>query len=182
MPKTKGAPESDEAIVWNGKPRFVPFVLRGAWSGLVGISFALVWILVSKSIDANDHTNKYSYTWLIGLIPPIAGLFIFLRKVLTFFYTTYSFTGKGILIRSGFIRPRVKTISYDKISAIEVTVSYLEKICKTGTIRFFSGNMLDDEGGTIKIYDRWIAIENYQEVFGLVMQTSVKHKAEIAAI
>jgi hypothetical protein len=59
-----------------------------------------------------------------------------------------------------------KTIDYDKISDIEVTVSLVEKMYNVGTIRFFSGRTQTDEGNTTsKLYDSWNAIENPYEVF-----------------
>jgi hypothetical protein len=48
-----------------------------------------------------------------------------------------------------------------------------------GTIRFFSGRTLTDEGNTTKLYDTWTAIEDPYQVFKLVKQTSLDIKTDI---
>ena len=82
------------------------------------------------------------------------------------------------MMRSGFIGTDFKIIDFDKISDIEVTVSFVEKIYNVGTIKFFSGRTQTDDGNTSKLYDSWSAIENPYEVFKMVKQTSVNIKTD----
>lgn len=83
------------------------------------------------------------------------------------------------MMRSGFIGTDFKTIDYDKIFDIEVTISFVEKIYNVGSIKFFSGRTQTDEGYTTKLYDSWSAIENPYEVFKMVKQTSVNIKTDL---
>ena len=82
------------------------------------------------------------------------------------------------MMRTGFIGTDFKTIDYDKVSDIEVTVSFIERMYNVGTIRFFSGRTQNEEGNTTKLYDTWIAIENPYEVFKMLKQNAVDIKTD----
>jgi len=177
LPEFESIKDDKEEILWTGKPKFIPFIFTGISGGIFIVSFAIVWLLTTRNFGSNDN-NSPSYFWLFGLIPLIAGLFAFLKKVFSFSNTAYSYSDKRVMMRSGFIGTDFKTIDYDKISDIEVTVSVIEKMYNVGTIRFFSGRTQTDEGNTTKLYDSWSAIENPYEVFKMVKQTSVNIKTD----
>lgn len=82
------------------------------------------------------------------------------------------------MMRTGFIGTDFKSIDYDKISDIEVTVNVVERAFNVGTIKFFSGRTQTDDGVTSKLYDRWEAIPNVYEVFKKVKQVSVDIKTD----
>jgi hypothetical protein len=54
----------------------------------------------------------------------------------------------------------------------------VEKIYNVGTIRFYSGRTLTDDGNTTKLYDSWSAIKNLYDLFKMVKQTSVNIKTD----
>jgi hypothetical protein len=176
LPEFESIKDDKEEILWTGKPKFIPFIFTGILGGLVTLAFAIIWLLTTKNWAANGGNN--SYFWLFGLIPLFFGSFAFLKKVFSFPNTVYSYSDKRVMIRTGFIGTDFKTIDYDKISDIEVTVSFVERIYNVGTIRFFSGRTLTDEGNTTKLYDSWSAIKNPYEVFKMVKQTSVNIKTD----
>ena len=176
LPEFESIKDHNEVILWTGKPKFIPFIFTGILGGIFTIAFAVVWLLTARDFGSNIDSNSTNYFWLFGLIPLLAGLFAFLIKVFSFSNTSYSYSDKRVMMRSGFIGTDFKTIDYDKISDIEVTVSVVEKIYNVGTIRFFSGRTQTDEGNTTKLYDSWSAIENPYEVFKMVKQTSVNIK------
>ena len=178
LPEFESIKDDQEEILWIGKPKFIPFIFTGILSGLVIIAFAVIWVLTAGNWNTFSNNNSSSYFWLFGLIPLIAGLFNFLKKIFSFSNTAYSYSDKRVMMRSGFIGTDFKIIDYDKISDIEVTVSVVEKIYNVGTIKFFSGRTQTDDGNTIKLYDSWIAIENPYEVFKMVKQTSVNIKTD----
>jgi Bacterial PH domain len=178
LPEFESIKDDKEEILWTGKPKFIPFIFTGILGGLVTIGFALIWVLTANNWDKNDENPMSNYFWLFGLIPLAAGLFTFLKKVFSFSNTAYSYSDKRVMMRTGFIGTDFKTIDYDKISDIEVTVSVIEKMYNVGTIRFFSGRTQTDEGNTTKLYDSWSAIENPYEVFKMVKQTSVNIKTD----
>jgi len=178
LPEFESVKDDNEKILWTGKPRFIPFIFTGVLGGFVVIAFAMIWMFTSRSWNTNSDNEQAPYFWLFGLIPLIAGLFTFLNKLFSFSNTTYAYSDKRVMMRTGFIGTDFKTIDYDKISDIEVTVSIVEKMYNVGTIRFFSGRTQTDEGNTTKLYDSWSAIENPYEVFKMVKQTSVNIKTD----
>jgi len=178
LPEFESIKDDKEEILWTGKPKFIPFIFTGVLGGLATVAFSVIWLLTAKNWDANSDNNSSSYFWLFGLIPLIVGTFTFLKKIFSFPNTVYSYSDKRVMMRTGFIGTDFKTIDYDKISDIEVTVSVVEKMYNVGTIRFFSGRTQTDEGNTTKLYDSWSAIENPYEVFKMVKQTSVNIKTD----
>jgi hypothetical protein len=102
----------------------------------------------------------------------------FLKKLFSYGNTSYAFINKRVMMRTGFIGTDFKSIDYDKISDIEVTVRFVERAFNVGTIRFFSGRTQTDEGRTTKLYDIWEAISNPYEVFKQVKKTSVDIKTD----
>lgn len=178
LPEFESIKDDKEQILWTGKPKFIPFIFTSVLGGIFTIGFAIAWLLTARNFGSNGDNNSPSYFWLFGLIPLVAVLFTFLKRVFSFSNTAYSYSDKRVMMRSGFIGTDFKTIDYDKISDIEVTVSVVEKLYNVGTIRFFSGRTQTDEGNTTKIYDSWSAIENPYEVFKMVKQTSVNIKTD----
>jgi len=174
LPEFDSVKDDDEDILWTGKPTFIPYI----FTGLFTLAFGIVWLLVSINVKSDDGTNSNPFFWLFGLIPLAQGLYVFLNRLFSFSNTAYGYSNKRVMMRTGFIGTDFKTIDYDKISDIEVTVNVIERMYNVGTIRFFSGRTETDEGNTTKLYDRWTAISNPYEVFKMVKQTSVDIKTD----
>jgi len=145
LPAFESIKDDKEEILWTGKPKFIPFIFTGVLGGIFTIGFAIIWLLTAGNFGSNGNNNTPNYFWLFGLIPLVAGLYTFLKKVFSFSNTAYSYSDKRVMMRSGFIGTAFKTIDYDKISDIEVTVSIVEKMYNVGTIRFFSGRTQTDD-------------------------------------
>ena len=178
LPEFESIKDDQEEILWTGKPKFLPFIFANFFGGIFIVVFALIWIFANKSWGTNNGNDTASYFWLFGLLPLIVGLLSFLKRIFSFSNTVYSYSDKRVMMRTGFIGTDFKTIDYDKISDIEVTVSVVERMYNVGTIRFFSGRTQTDESNTTKLYDSWSAIENPYEVFKMVKQTSVNIKTD----
>lgn len=170
--------DDKEEILWTGKPKFIPFILANFSGGVFIILFSFIWIIANRNWGTSNGNEAGSYFWLFGLLPLVFGLLAFLKRVFSFSNTFYSYSDKRVMMRSGFIGTDFKTIDYDKISDIEVTVSVLEKMYNVGTIKFFSGRTQTEEGTTTKLYDSWSAIENPYEIFKMVKQTSINIKTD----
>jgi membrane protein YdbS with pleckstrin-like domain len=180
LPEFDSVKDDDEEILWIDKPIFIPYILTGIGTGLFTIAFGIVWLLISIGSKSDNGTSgtPFSWFWLFGLIPLFQGVYVFLNRLLSFSNTAYAYSNKRIMVRTGFIGTDFKTIDYDKISDIEVTVNVIERFYNVGTIRFFSGRTKTDEGNTTKLYDHWTAIPNPYEVFKMVKQTSVDIKTD----
>ena len=177
LPEFDSVKDRDEEILWTGKPKFIPYIFSGLGIGLYLIGFGIIWLIATLNVKPeNDSTGGYA--WIFGFLPLLQGLYGFLKKIFAFSNTAYSYSNKRVMMRTGFIGTDFKTIDYDKISDIEVTVNVIERMYNVGTIRYFSGRTQTDEGNTTKLYDCWFAIENPYEVFKLVKQTSVDIKTD----
>src|SRR6185295_16068119 len=119
-----------------------------------------------------------NFSLLFAALPVCFFLLEFLRKLFSYSNTRYAYTNKRVMMRTGFIGTDFKSIDYDKISDIEVTVNFVERAFNVGTIKFFSGRTETNEGNTTKLYDRWEAIPNPYEVFKRVKQVSVDIKTD----
>jgi membrane protein YdbS with pleckstrin-like domain len=178
LPEFDSIKDNDEVILWIGKPKFIPYIFSELGTGLFTIAFGIVWLLVSINFNSTESTGTSPFIWLFGLIPLLQGLYIFGNRLFSFSNTAYSYSNKRVMMRTGFIGTDFKTIDFDKISDIEVTVNVIERMYNVGSIRFFSGRTHTDEGNTTKLYDSWNAIENPYEVFKMVKQTSVDIKTD----
>jgi hypothetical protein len=177
LPEFESVKDNDEEILWTGKPTFIPYVFSGLGIGLYMIGFGIVVLIITLNVKPEiDSTGGYA--WLLGFLPLLQGLYTFLKKLFSFSNTAYAYSNKRVMMRTGFIGTDFKTIDYDKISDLEVTVNVVERMYNVGSIRFFSGRTQTDEGNTTKLYDCWFAIENPYEVFKLVKQTSVDIKTD----
>jgi hypothetical protein len=179
LPEFDSIKDENEEILWTGKPKFAPYIFTGVFFAVVTIAIGLIWLLAARNFTSNNVNGKGDYFWLFGLIPMVQGLYVFLKKALSFSNTAYAYSNKRVMMRTGFIGTDFKSIDYDKISDMEVTVNIIERICNVGTIRFFSGRTQTDEGNTTKLYDNWNAIENPYEVFKMLKKTSIDIKTDI---
>jgi len=178
LPQFDSVKDNDEEILWTGEPKFIPYIFSGLGAGLFTLAFGIVWMLTTINFKNDDGSSANPFFWLFGLLPLLQGLYVFLNRLLSFSNTAYGYSNKRVMMRTGFIGTDFKTIDYDKISDIEVTVNIIERIYNVGSIRFFSGRTQTDEGNTTKLYDVWSAIENPYEVFKMVKQTSVDIKTD----
>ena len=176
LPGFDSVKDDDEQILWTDKPKFIPYAMTGLAAGFgIGI-FAAMYFVITKKFNQSGITDTFSL-WFIGL-PVGAFLFTLLQKLFSYSNTRYGLTNKRVMMRTGFIGTDFKSIDYDKISDIEVTVNLIERAFIVGTIKFFSGRTQNDDGGISKLYDRWEAIPNVYEVFKKVKQVSVDIKTD----
>ncbi len=177
LPDFDSVKDDDEEILWTGKPKFIPYSITGLGAGIFTIIFVCFFYAMSKNVKNDDGTTNYFSYW-VGAIPIIIFMWSFFQKIFSFSNTSYAFTNKRVMMRTGFIGTDFKSIDYDKISDIEVTVNFIERAFNVGTIKFFSGRTKTDEGTTTKLYDRWEAITNPYEVFKQVKKVSVDIKTD----
>ena len=178
LPEFDSVKDSDEEILCIEKPQFIPYIFSGLGTGLFTLAFGIVWMLTTINFKSDDGSSASPFFWLFGLLPLLQGIYAFLNRLLSFSNTAYAYSNRRVMMRTGFIGTDFKTIDYDKISDIEVTVNLVERWYNVGSIRFFSGRTETDDGHTTKLYDVWSAIANPYEVFKMVKQTSVDIKTD----
>ena len=177
LPEFDSVKDDDEKIIWTGRPIFIPYAITGIGPGIGVLIFVCIYYAMTRNIKNQDGTIGSFSVWFAAL-PIVFFLWQFLKKLFSYGNTSYAFTNKRVMMRTGFIGTDFKSIDYDKISDIEVTVNFVERAFNVGTIRFFSGRTQTDEGRTTKLYDSWEAISNPYEVFKQVKKTSVDIKTD----
>ncbi|HEX4372079.1 MAG TPA: hypothetical protein VHZ50_02130, partial [Puia sp.] len=103
LPEFESIKDDKEEILWTGKPKFIPFIFTEILGGIFAIGFAIVWLLSERNWGSTADNNPPSFFWLFGLIPLVAGLFTFLKKIFSFSNMAYSYSDKRVMMRSGFI-------------------------------------------------------------------------------
>jgi membrane protein YdbS with pleckstrin-like domain len=176
LPDFESVKDDDEEILWTDKPKFIPYTITGFALGIGVFIFIAIYYSMVKNIKNVDGSGSFSI-WFIA-IPVILFLLNFLKKLFSYSNTTYAFTNKRVMVRSGFIGTDFKIIDYDKISDIEVTVNFIERAFNVGTIRFYSDRTESNDGITTKLYDRWEAISNPYGVFKQLKKVSVDIKTD----
>ncbi len=87
LPEFDTIKDRDEEIYWTEKPKLIPYLFSGTFAALFTIAFGIVWLLVARSGVKENDTN--AYFWLFGLFPLLQGLYIFLKKLLSYPNTAY---------------------------------------------------------------------------------------------
>ncbi len=178
LPKFESIRDSDEELLWSGKPEFIPFIL-GAIGG-VFVPLIIVGLFVFVFTNTEGETTGLVTPGWVAILFIIFGLLPLITRIFVYSNTAYAYSNKRIMIRTGFIGTDFKTIDYDKISDIEVNVNVIERIFNVGTVRFFSGRSISHKKGANLLTDRWVAIKNPYEIFKKVKEVSVDIKTDIS--
>lgn len=177
-PEFESVKDDDETILWAGKPKFTPYLFNGLGLGAGALIFFIACYFSFRGFQEQAGVKANNFQLYFGLIPVAFFLFGFLKKILSYSNTSYVYTNKRVMMRTGFIGTDFKSIDYDKISDIEVTVNFVERAFNVGSIRFFSGRTQENDGTTTKLYDKWEAIPDPYGVFKKVKQVSVDIKTD----
>lgn len=177
LPEFDSVKDDDEDILWTDKPKFIPYTITALGLGTGVLIFLGVYYAMTKNVKNSEGTTGIFSIWFAA-IPVIFFLWSFFRKIFSYKNTSYAFSNRRVMVRSGFIGTDFKIIDYDKISDIEVSVNFIERAFNVGTIKFFSGRTESNDGMTTKIYDRWEAIANPYEVFKQLKKVSVDIKTD----
>ncbi len=176
LPEFDSIKDDDEKILWTDKPKFIPYAITALGLGFGVLIFVSFYYAMAKNINEGGAAGNFSI-WFVAL-PVALFLFSFLIKIFSYSNTSYAFTNKRVMVRSGFIGTDFKIIDYDKISDIEVSVNFIERAFNVGTIKFYSGRTESNDGITTKLYDRWESISNPYEVFKQLKKVSVDIKTD----
>jgi hypothetical protein len=179
LPEFESIRGTNERILWTARPVFVPFLVSGAFAGSMSILFGVTWVLTSRSVGSADGlAGGWGWFWLFGLLPLVQGTWAFVGRMLAYSNTRYAYSDRRVMMRSGFFGTDFKTIDYDKISDLEVTVNLVERLYNVGTIRFYSGRTQDNDGSVTRLYDYWHSVPNPYEVFRQVKEVMVDIKTD----
>jgi uncharacterized membrane protein YdbT with pleckstrin-like domain len=126
---------TNEKVIWNGKPVKKAFVLPGLFSiplGLIFLAFGIFWLSETTSASAP------SFFTLFGLIFALIALGItFAPSILQFLRyqnTEYMITDKRIITQTGAIGLDTRFVDLEKIQEVYVQVGVIDRLFGTGTV------------------------------------------------
>lgn len=171
--------EPGEKILWQGKPVFWPFVLHS----IPLLAFGLVWggfdlgLLTSASSHAARSSG--SVPMIIFLIlhstPAWGSILYCAYLVLVHDNTLYAYSNRRMLMRGGVFATSFKSIDYDRILELDVTVGLIDRLFDVGTVRAFSGSTTSKGA---RIYDRFVSIPDPYGVYRAIKGVEVDIKTD----
>jgi membrane protein YdbS with pleckstrin-like domain len=167
--------DTNEVVLWSGRPNAVPFYL----SGVPFLIFGILWGCFDYFGFIRHMTSREAGFaipfFALHLFPLWLGVGNMFRLVFVFRNTEYAITNRRLLIRGGFWGISFKSVDYDRIQETDVSVGPIEKMLDVGTIKFFSGAQTSRGAN---IYDRFIGISDPYEVYKKIKQTTVDVKTD----
>jgi membrane protein YdbS with pleckstrin-like domain len=135
MTKLESNLKSDEYILWQGKPKFIPFFLGRSISSLI---FGIIWValllnfFILPLITHGGPIEMLLILVVVFLIVPF--IFFFGPAILAYKNTGYIITNKRLLTQTG-IRVLTKNFfNLEKIQEINVKPRIIDRLFRTGSI------------------------------------------------
>ena len=171
--------DTDENVLWLGYPKWVPFLLTGVPFLILGCIWGaidyFVFIRNMGGMARGGAGIGILLFFMLHLFPFWGSILNMLRLMLVHGNTFYAFTNKRLLLRSGFWGTDFKSIDYDRIQDLTVTVNPIESMMGVGTIKAYTGAQTDKGS---PIFDRFIAIDEPYEVYRRLKQVGVDVKTD----
>ena len=170
--------EPGEEILWRGKPVFWPFVLHA----VPMLMFGAVWgffdcTLLSKAFTAaHSELDLFLLTFaLIHGFPAWGSLLYAAYLALVHKNTVYAYSNRRLLMRSGVIGTSFKSVDYDRIQELDVTVGVVERLFGVGTVRAYAGR---NTSKGARVYDQFISIADPYAVYRAIKGVEVDVKTD----
>jgi uncharacterized membrane protein YdbT with pleckstrin-like domain len=158
----------DETIIWEGKPEFKPFLLKGLlYFGQTLLSLVVFWLfIITSNIGRTDP--EWSGMYIFAIIIGGPGIFQLCRKGLSYRRTYYYLTNKMIYIFSGAIDRKLTVLDRKKILLVDIEKSKIEKKFNTATITLYFGETKKTEDGEEKVFQKFESIKNPERIIRLL--------------
>ena len=164
--------EQREKIIYEEKPKYAPYIISAIFGTLIAI--IVIGVLISVFFK--------SIFWAV-----VAGIIIFILGIiisnLSYTRTHYAITNKRAIIQSGIIGRDFKSIDYDRMQNVSVSVGILGVLFKVGTVKIFTGEMESVGGkhpGMQAKYDRFHYITSPYDVLKKLQTHLSTRKEELA--
>ncbi|MEK6968673.1 MAG: PH domain-containing protein [Nanoarchaeota archaeon] len=196
--------DSNEKVIWEGTPKFLPYlfgtVLFGSLARIIMFLFFLPFLLMFlMPFYMIIFLLVFGFLKTIGVSFAVAtGIslfsilifygFIYFVVIPIFVYLSYrnlyfAITDKRVILQSGIIGRDFKMADFDQISNAEVDVGIFDKIFggKTGSISVYTpGNVRQTRYGTINVPHKLANILDPYEVFKFFKKASFDVKTDIS--
>ncbi len=126
---------SDEKVLWSGKPVRKAFILPGLVSipfGLIFMGFAIFWMGTAASAGAPGEFYLFGLPFVLIGIGIVIGPFLF--QLLRYRNTEYMITDKRIITQTGAIGLDTRFVDFEKVQEVYVQISVLDRLFGTGSV------------------------------------------------
>lgn len=172
--------DKDEQFLWVGMPARGPFVV----SGIPFLIFGCLWGsfdyfgFIRHMGGPNGIPLGFALPFFaLHLFPFWGSVLNMVRLSLVVGNTYYAVTSKRLMMRTGFWGTDFRTIDFDQIANLEVSVNPVENALGVGSIRFYP-RALSLNGSRMSYYS-FVGVVNPYDVFKLVKQ---QHDKQLPAV
>jgi len=126
---------TDEKILWSGRPVMKAFVLPALASipfGLFFLAFAVFWIGSASSVGAPSSFLIFGGVFVLVAIAIVLGPSLW--QLLRYRNTEYMITDKRILTQTGAIGLDTRFVDFDKIQEVYVKIGVFDRLFGTGSL------------------------------------------------
>lgn len=175
--------DKGENILWQGKPELWPYLF--SQKTIMLIPFGLMFTLFSCSfVGMSVFTFFGAFMGLFGIPFVIVGLSMVLSPLIRYFSyknVEYAFTDERVIIKSGLWAVNFKTMDYESVKNVQVSVTIADKLYNknTGNINIFTGEMGYSKRGAYSKYSSFEATKNPYKVFKKLKEVSLDIKTDI---
>jgi uncharacterized membrane protein YdbT with pleckstrin-like domain len=124
-------------------------VLIGALLILLLTVFVAGFLLAVVDRNLDDGTTRTTLMWIIGVLALVVILWFVLRRFVVWYTTTYTFTNRRFMQRSGFIAKEGRTIPLNRISGVDFEIGVIDRLFGCGTLVVSDAS----EQGTVPLND-----------------------------
>jgi uncharacterized membrane protein YdbT with pleckstrin-like domain len=151
--------EKKEAIIWDGKPKYAPYIISSILGNIIG--GGIIFILV----------NALSKSLTVGLIAGIVAFILaFVWSNLSYKFTHYALSDNRTIFQKGVFGRDFKSIRYDEIKNASVSRGFLNWIFGTGNIRVFTGEMESTGGKNRQIRPKYDSFEYISDSYDVLKE------------
>ena len=103
---------------------------------LVLLVVVFVTAFLGAQVDSNvdNHSARTTLGIVVGLIAAVVVVWWVVRPFVTWWTTTYTFTNRRFIERSGFIAKEGRTIPLNRISGVDFEIGVIDRIFGCGTL------------------------------------------------
>jgi membrane protein YdbS with pleckstrin-like domain len=177
-PDFEAITEPDEQILWRGKPVFWPFVLHAVPILIIGAIWGVMDIGMLGNAFSASHGQLDLSLLVFALLhgfPAWGGIIYAVYLVLVHNNTVYAYSNRRLLMRSGVVGTSFKSVDYDRIQELDVTVGVLERLFGVGTVRAYAGR---NTAKGARVYDQFVSIANPYEVYRAIKGVEIDVKTD----
>jgi len=177
-PDFESVTEPGETILWRGKPVFWPFVLHAVPMLVFGAAWGVFdAALLSKAfVAAQGNFDLFLLAFaVIHGFPAWGSLLYAAYLVLVHRNTVYAYSDRRLLLRSGVVGTRLKSIDYGRIRELDVTVGIFERLYGVGTVRVHAGR---STARGARLYDQFVSIADPYEVYRAIKGVELDGKTD----